>query len=143
LAVEITATMSVGINRISRKARVKARLGSASWSAVIHLGTLASPRPRNVWIAARASRPATIQSAVVGLPPPFAWIPIALTIPNQIRRLSEAATTTPLSIATEFLTGSRLVTRKIAVRICGPITMIRASGRICSDVVVEDKSRPR
>ena len=37
---------------------------------------------------------------------------------------------TPISIAPEFFTGSRLVTRKIAVRICGPITMIRASGSI-------------
>ena len=43
-----------------------------------------------------------------------------------------AASTTPISIATEFLTGSWLVTRKIAVRICGPITMIRDSGRIWS-----------
>ena len=44
--------------------------------------------------------------------------------------LSDAATSTPISIATEFLTGSLLVTRKIAVRICGPITMIRASGMV-------------
>jgi hypothetical protein len=53
-----------------------------------------------------------------------------LTIPNQIRRLREAASTTPISIAIEFLTGSLLVTKKIEVRICGPITMIRASGTI-------------
>jgi hypothetical protein len=46
--------------------------------------------------------------------------------------LRVAANTTPVSIATEFLTGSRLVTKKIAVRICGPITMIKASGRIWS-----------
>ena len=39
---------------------------------------------------------------------------------------------TPTSIAPEFFTGSWLVTRKIAVRICGPITMMRASGSIWS-----------
>src|SRR4051794_27338674 len=38
----------------------------------------------------------------------------------------------PTSIAAEFFTGSRLVTRKMAVRICGPITMISASGRMWS-----------
>ena len=54
--------------------------------------------------------------------------------------LTDAAISTPSSIATEFLTGSLLVTRKMAVRICGPITMIRASGTIWSCVVVEDKS---
>ena len=56
--------------------------------------------------------------------------------------LTKAARSTPISIATEFFTGSLLVTRKMAVRICGPITMIRDSGRICSWVVVEDNSRP-
>ena len=52
--------------------------------------------------------------------------------------LTHAATSTPSSIATEFLTGSLLVTRKMAVRICGPITMIRDSGSIWSWVVVDD-----
>ncbi len=56
--------------------------------------------------------------------------------------LTDAASSTPISIAPEFLTGSLLVTRKMAVRICGPITMIRDSGRICSWVVVEDKTQP-
>ena len=44
--------------------------------------------------------------------------------------LTQAASTTPTSSAPEFLTGSLLVTRKIEVRICGPITMIRDSGSI-------------
>jgi hypothetical protein len=30
--------MSVGIRKIRRKARVNARFGSASWSALIHFG---------------------------------------------------------------------------------------------------------
>src|SRR5262245_8359651 len=55
--------------------------------------------------------------------------------------LAVAASATPISIAMEFRTGCLLVTRKIAVRICGPITMIRPSGRMWSCVLVELKSR--
>ncbi len=46
--------------------------------------------------------------------------------------LTQAASTTPTSSAPEFLTGSLLVTRKIAVRIWGPITMMSESGSIWS-----------
>src|SRR5882757_2483051 len=60
-----------------------------------------------------------------------------LTRPYQIKTEAQTASAAPTSIDREFFTGSRLVTRKIEVRICGPITMIRASGSMWSRASTE------
>ncbi len=131
-AAEIVAMMSVGISRISRKPREKARFGSASCSAVIHFGTEASPRPSQMRIASTARSPETIQSAVLGpLASGLGFRSDGLdTTPDQIASPSDAASATPTIIASEFLATFSLVTRKIAVRIWGPITMTKTRGRI-------------
>src|SRR4051794_23295444 len=66
-----------------------------------------------------------------------------LTSPYQTKIEVQTASAAPTSIAREFFTGSRLVTRKIEVRICGPITMIRASGSTCSRASTDQPERLR